>query len=60
MAETSKFAALLTKLARVPKEEIDEQEKKETRKFKARKTHKAYAKAGQIVSHRPAETKLDD
>ena len=31
-------------------DEIDDQEKKETRKFKARKTHKAYAKAGCIVA----------
>ena len=50
MAETSKFKALLTKLARVPKQEIDEQERKEAKKFKARKTHKAYAKPGQIVA----------
>ena len=50
--ERSPFAALLTKLAHVPKHEIDEQEKKEKRKPKARKTHKAYAKAGQIASSR--------
>ena len=43
------FTRLLTKLARVPKAEIDEQERKEAKKFKARKTHKAYAKPGQIV-----------
>ncbi len=45
----SGFTDLLTRLAHVPKHEIDEQEEKEKRKFKARKTHKAYAKPGQIV-----------
>ena len=49
---TNGFADLLTRLARVPKHEIDEQEKKETRKFKARKTHKAYAKPGRIAAPR--------
>ena len=49
MVAISKFTALLTKLARVPKQEIDEQERKEAKKFKARKTHKAYAKPGQIA-----------
>ena len=41
---------LLARLVQVPKAEIDEQERKEAKKFKARKTHKAYAKAGRIVS----------
>ena len=50
MAEPSKFTGLLTRLARVPKAEIDEQERKEAKKFKARKTHKAYAKPGQIAA----------
>jgi hypothetical protein len=53
VADTSKFATLLTRLARVQKAEIDEQERNEARKFKARKTHKAYAKPGQIASARP-------
>ena len=48
----SAFVSLLTKLARVPKAEIDEQEKKEAKKFKARKTHKAYAKPGRIASQK--------
>ena len=46
----SGFTDLLTRLAHVPKHEIDEQEEKEKRKFKARKTHKAYAKSGQIAA----------
>ena len=50
MKQISSFADLLTRLAHVPKHEIDEQEEKEKRKFKARKTHKAYAKAGQIAT----------
>ena len=55
MRQTSSFADLLTRLARVPKKEIDEQEGKEKRKFKARKTHKAYAKSGRIVSPKGAK-----
>ena len=50
MAEQSKFAALLARLVRVPKSEIDEQDRKEARKFKARTTHKAYAKPGKIAA----------
>ena len=40
----------MVKLARVPKSEIDEQERKSARNFKARKTRRAYAKPGQIVT----------
>ena len=50
MTDTSKFTVLLTRLVRVPKAEIDEQQRKEARKFKARKTHQAYAKPGQIAA----------
>ena len=43
---------LLVQLARVPKQEIDEQERKSDRNFKRRTTHKAYAKAGRIVEQK--------
>ena len=49
----SPFVVLLKKLARVPKAEIDEQERKEAKKRKARKTHRAYAKPGQIIATEP-------
>ena len=47
-----RVADLLVQLARVPKQEIDEQERKSDRNFKRRTTHKAYAKAGRIVEQK--------
>jgi hypothetical protein len=43
------FTDLLTKLARVPKVEIDAEEKREARNESRRKTPKPSAKPGQIV-----------
>ena len=45
-----KFIDLLARLVRVPKSEIEEQDRRESRKFKTRTTHKAYAKPGQIAA----------
>jgi hypothetical protein len=53
MSEASRFSELLTKLARVPKAEIDAEEKREQRNKDRRKTPKPAAKPGRIV---PTET----
>ncbi len=49
MSEANRFSTLLTKLARVPKAEIDAEEKREQRNKDRRKTPKPAAKRGQIV-----------
>lgn len=49
MSESGRFLELLTKLARVPKAEVDAEEKREQRNKDRRKTPKPAAKHGQIV-----------
>ena len=49
MSESGRFSELLTKLARVPKAEIDAEEKREQRNKDRRKTPKPAARPGQIV-----------
>ncbi len=49
MSDRGAFSTLLTKLARVPKAEIDAEEKREQRNKDRRKTPKPAAKPGQIV-----------
>jgi len=49
MSEASRFSELLTKLARVPKAEIDAEGKREQRNKDRRKTPQPAAKPGQII-----------
>lgn len=53
-SESSAFNRLLGKLARVPKAEIDAEERREERNKERRKTPAKPAKPGQIVPSEPA------
>jgi hypothetical protein len=49
MSEADRFKSLLTRLARVPKAEIDAEQKREERNDARRKTEKPARPHGQIV-----------
>lgn len=49
------FSSLLSRLARVPKHEVDEEEAREARNDARRKTPKPAAKPGQIVPTEPTQ-----
>jgi len=49
LSESSRFSDLPTKLARVPKAEIDAEEKREQRNKDRRKTPQPRAKSGHII-----------
>ena len=52
MSEADNFKSLLTRLARVPKAEIDAEQKREERNDARRKTEKPAAKRGRIIPAR--------
>jgi hypothetical protein len=53
--EPTAFGKLLSRLARVPKREVDEEETREARNDARRKTPKPAAKPGHIVPARDTE-----